>query len=152
MVTVEAKTGRLSITEEKMIYTRSGRRGRLAEKHQNFMKKMPVIGEKYRKVDQEIKLKDVKIIEAHPGIKGVIRPYFNVFYEKDGEGRSRGIIFRSVLHDGRVDYETAKNALKRSEIIFVEAPLPYFGILLILILLLTCCIWCVEFLTRGYFR
>lgn len=136
MVTVKVKTGRLSITEEKMIYTRSGRRGRLAEKHQNFMKKMLVIGEKYRKVDQEIKLKDVKIIEAHPGIKGVIRPYFNVFYEKDGEGRSRGIIFRSVLRGGRVDYETAKNFLKRSGTIFVDAHLPYFQILLLLILLL----------------
>jgi hypothetical protein len=82
MATVKTKTGRLSITEEKMIYTRSGVRGKLAEKYQNLMKKMPVIGEKYRKVDQEIDLKDIRKIEAHSGIKGMIRPYFNVFLYK----------------------------------------------------------------------
>ncbi|VUT23612.1 MAG: hypothetical protein MASP_00088 [Candidatus Methanolliviera sp. GoM_asphalt] len=138
MVTVKTKTGRLSITEEKMIYTRSGVRGRLAEKYQNLMEKMPVIGEKYRKVDQEIDLKDIRKIETHPGIKGIIRPYFNVFYVKDGEERSRGIIFPSLLSGGRKDYETAKNALERSKIALGNAsiPLPYGLILLFLLSLL----------------
>ena len=115
MVTVKTKTGRLSITEEKMIYTRQGWRGRLAEKYQNSMEKMPVIGEKYRKADQEIDLKHIVKIEAYPGIKLILRPYFNVFYAKDGEERSRAIIFPSVLSGGREDYETAKKCLKEIE-------------------------------------
>ena len=136
MVTVKTKTGRLSITEEKMIYTRQGVRGRLAEKYQNLTEKMPVIGEKYRKVDQEIELKDIRKIETHPGIKGIIRPYFNVFYAKHGEERSRYIMFPSVLYGGREDYETAKNALEVSKIALGNASLPYRVILLFLLLLL----------------
>ena len=100
------------------------------------MKKIPVIGEKYRKADQEINLKDIRKIEAHSGIKGIIRPYFNVFYAKDGEERSRAIIFPSILSGGREDYETAKNALKRSNIVLGNASLPYRVILLFLLLLL----------------
>jgi hypothetical protein len=119
-----------------MIYTRSGVRGRLAEKYQNSMKNIPVIGKKYRKVDQEIDLKDIRKIETHSGIKGIIRPYFNVFYTKDGEERSRAIMFPSVLYGGREDYETAKNALKRSKIAWRNASLSYGVIFLFLLLLL----------------
>jgi len=101
----KTKAGELRIENNKIVLSNTGLRGSAAKIYKKIIEKTSSA-----KIDNIININDITKIQYLPGIPLLVRPALRICYHD----KSRYIIFQSVQHGGRKDYNKVKEYLEKN--------------------------------------